>query len=152
MDKIPSKQHGEKNNELQGDDKNPVPTETMDGIPPNRPEDPQKDSGSREVATEDMEIGDLDLDRLEATCFDKDPTKIPLQQVSLLEKAIIQAKNANNLGVVMESLKVTKGKGKNSKKDKRGRPSNVQRIKVIEEQLVMSGQYPTIDATLSPSN
>ena len=137
---------------MQGDNKNPVPTETMDGIPPNWPKDPQKDSGSGEVATKDMEIGDLDLDRLEATCSDKDPTKIPLQQVSLLEKAIIQAKNANNLGVVTESLKVIEGKGKNSKKDKRGRPSNVQRIKVIGEQLVTSGQYPTIDPSFSPSN
>ena len=124
----------------------------MDGIPPNRPEDPQKDSGLGEVATEDMEIGDLDLDRLEAACSDKDPVKIPLQQVSLLEKAIIQAKNANNLGVVTKALKVTDGKGKNSKKDKRGRLRNVQRIKAIGEQLVASGQYPTIDAALSPSN
>ena len=80
-----------------------------------------------------MEIGDLDLDRLEGACFDKYPAKIPPQQVSLLEKAIIQAKNANNLGVVMESLKVTEGKGKNTKKDKRGRLSNVHRIKEIGE-------------------
>ena len=72
-----------------------------------------------------MEIGDLDLDRLEVACSNKEPATIPPQQVSLLEKAIIQAKNANNLGVVTEALKVTDGKGKNSKKDKRGRPSNV---------------------------
>ena len=118
----------------------------------NRPEEPRIVSGSREVVSEDMEIGDLDLDRMEASCYDQDPAKIPPHQVSLLEKAIIQAKNVNTLGVVTESLKVTEGKGKNSKKDKRGRPSNVQRIKVIGEQLVASGQYPTIDATISPSN
>ena len=46
-----------------------------------------------EVVSEDMEIGDLDLDKMEAACLDKDPTLIPPQQVSLLEKAIIQAKN-----------------------------------------------------------
>ena len=47
-----------------------------------------------------MEVGYLDLDRMEAACSDQDPAKIPLQQVSLLEKVIIQAKNANTLGVV----------------------------------------------------
>ena len=105
----------------------------------NQPEEPQIVSGSEEVVSEDMEIGDLDLDRMEAASYDQDPTKIPPQQVSLLEKVIIQAKNANTLGVVTKSLKVTEGKGKNIKKDKRGRPSNVQRIKVIGEQLVASG-------------
>ena len=72
-----------------------------------------------------MEIGDLDLDRMEDSCYDQDPAKIPSQQVSLLEKVIIEAKNANTLGVMIESLKVTNMKGKNSKKDKRGKPSNV---------------------------
>ena len=97
-----------------------------------------------------MDVGDLGLDRMELYCSDQEPAKIPSQQVSLLEKAIIQAKNANTLGVVTESLKVTDGKGKHSKKDKQGRPSNIQRIKAIGEQLVASGQYPTIDAALSP--
>ena len=54
-----------------------------------------------------MEIGDLDMDRLEAACSNKDLATIPPQQVSLLEKAIIQAKNANTLGVMTEALKVT---------------------------------------------
>ena len=49
-----------------------------------------------------------------------------------------------------ESLKVTDGKWKNSKKDKRGIPSNIQRIKAIGEQMVASGKYPTIDAALPP--
>ena len=92
----------------------------------------------------------MDLVGLEAPCSDKTPTQIPPQQVSLLEKAIIQAKNMNSLGVVVESLNDTDGK-KKLKKEKRGRPSNVQRIKVIGEQMVASGQYPTIDASLSPS-
>ena len=62
-----------------------------------------------------MEIGDLDLNRMEATCSNKDPTTTPPQQVYLLEKAIIQAKNANTLGFMSEALKVIEGKGKNSK-------------------------------------
>ena len=65
---------------------------------------------------------------------------------------IIQAKNENTLGVVTESLKVTNEKGKNSKNYKGRRPSNIQRIKAIGEQIVASGQYPTIDAALSPPN
>ena len=104
-----------------------------------------------EVASKDMEIGDLDLDRMEAARWILDPALIPPQQVSLLEKSIIQAKNASSLGLVVESLKVTEGR-KNTKKDKIGRPSNVQRIRAIGEQLVASGQYLAIDATLSPSN
>ena len=83
-------------------------------------------------------------------CSDKDTSQIPPQQVSLLEKAIIQAKNSSSLGVVVESLKVIDAK-KNQKKEKRGIPSNVQRIKAIGEKLVASGKYPTIDASLSPS-
>ena len=91
-----------------------------------------------ELVSEDMEIRDLELDRLESSCSDKTPTQITLHQVSLLEKSIIQAKNSSSLGVVVESLKVTDGK-KNQKKEKRERPSNVQRIKAIGEQLVALG-------------
>ena len=63
-----------------------------------------------------MEIGYLDLDGLEVSCSDKTPTQIPPQQVSLLEKALIQSKNSNSLGVVVESLKVTNG-NKNQKQE-----------------------------------
>ena len=90
-----------------------------------QPEEPQADPGSWDGTSDDMEVGDLDLDRMEEACFDQEPAKIPPQQVYLLEKAIIQAKNANTLGVVTGSLKVTDGKVKHSKKDKRGRPSNI---------------------------
>ena len=104
-----------------------------------------------EPTTKYMEIGDLDLEGLEVACFDKIPTQIPPQQVSLLEKAIIHAENMKSLGVVVESLKESNGKMK-IKKENRGRQSNVQRIKVVGAQLVASGQHPTIDATLSPSS
>ena len=101
-----------------------------------------------ELVLEDMGIGDLDLDGLEDSRSNKNPTRIPPQQVSLLEKAIIQAKNSSSLGVVFESLKVMDGK-KSQKKEKQGRPSNVQRIKVIGVQLVDLGKYPTIYVALS---
>ena len=86
IDKLSSKQEGEKSKDIQGDNKNPALTDSPDGSPLKRLEEPQKDLGSGEGATEDMEIGDLDLDRLESSCSDKDPAKIPPQQVSLLEK------------------------------------------------------------------
>ena len=63
-----------------------------------------------EVVSKDMEIGDLDLDKIEAACSYKYLALIPPQQVSLLEKSIIQAKHTSFLGVVAESLKVTEGK------------------------------------------
>ena len=64
-----SKQQGEEDKETQRADKNPVPTDyhgsentTPEGLPLNRPEEPQIVSGSGEVVSEDMEIGDLDMD------------------------------------------------------------------------------------------
>ena len=99
---------------------------------------------------EDIEIGDMDMEGLEATCSDKIPTQSTRQQVSFLEKVIFQAKKINSLGVVVESLKDTDGK-KKQRKEKQGRPRNVQRIKAIGEQLVALGQYPTINVSLSPS-
>ena len=56
----------------------------------------------------------------------------------------------NFLGITYESLKDPDRK-KKGKKDKRGRPGNLQRIKSVGVKLVASGQYPTIDATFSPA-
>ena len=63
-----------------------------------------------EIEREYMEIGDLDLDGLEASCSDKTPTHIPPQQVSLLEKEIIKENNMKFLGITSESLKDPDGK------------------------------------------
>ena len=98
---------------------------------------------------EDIEIGDMDLEGLEAAWHDKIPTQSTPQQVSFLEKVIFQAKNMNSLGLVVESLKDTDGK--KTKKQKQGRPRNVQRIKAIGEKLVSLGNFPTIDVFFSPS-
>ena len=64
---------------------------------------------------------------------------------------IIKAKAMKSLGVSAKSLKDQEGK-KKDKKETRGRYSNVQRIQMIGAQLVASGQYPTIDVALSPTN
>ena len=45
----------------------------------NRPKEPLIVSRSREVVSEDMEIGDLDLDKTEAAYSNKDPAQIAPQ-------------------------------------------------------------------------
>ena len=98
-----------------------------------------------------MEIRYLDLVGIETTCCDMAPERIVPQQVTLLEKTIIKAKPMKSLGVSTESIKDLEGK-KKAKKETWGKYNNVHRIQMIGAQLVASGQYPTINATLSPTN
>ena len=65
-----------------------------------------------ETDGEEMEIGDIDLDGLEAACSKKVPQQISFQEVTLLEKTIIQEKAMKFLGVAVESLKDPDGKKK----------------------------------------
>ena len=111
----------------------------------------EDNKNTQEVEEEEMEIGDLDLVGLETACSVKILEKIIPHQGTLLEKAIIKAKSMKFLGVSTKSLKDPKGKRK-VKKETRGRHSNVQRIQMVGAQLVALGNYPTIDATLSPTN
>ena len=62
-----------------------------------------------------MEIGDLDLVGIEATCSVVVTNKIIPQQITLLEKTIIKAKEMKSLGVSVESLKDPEGKRKAKK-------------------------------------
>ena len=108
-------------------------------------------SNTQRTRDEDMDLGGLDLVGIETTCSNKALERIFPQQITLLEKAIIKAKAMKSLGVSVESLKDPEGK-KEAKKETHGMHSNVQRIQMIGSQLVASGQYPTIDAALSPTN
>ena len=65
-----------------------------------------------ETYGEEMEIGDIDLDGLEVACSKKVPEQISFQQVTLLEKTIIQAKAMKFLGVATRSFKDLDGKKK----------------------------------------
>ena len=83
-DKIQGKQQEEKDNDTQGTGKiiypkdNPGNMKTNLGpLPQSWPEETQKNSRTVEVVSKDMEIGDLELDRMEVTCSNKDPTLIP---------------------------------------------------------------------------
>ena len=85
-DKIQEEQQGEHDKENQGTCKNITPKENPGTMKTNpepliqsQPEETKKDSKTMEVVSEDMEIGDLNLDRMEAACSDKDPALIPPQ-------------------------------------------------------------------------
>ena len=84
QDKNPSNHQGEEDKEILGYVKILAPTNSPsiktaspDGCTLIRPEESQIEPGSREGISEDMEVGDLDLDRMEAACSDQDPAKIP---------------------------------------------------------------------------
>jgi len=102
-----------------------------------------------ESEAEDMSIGELDLDGLEAAFASNQPKDITPQQVNLLEKAIIRLKTGKNLGVGSGTPKELEVKRK-GKKEKRGRPTNTQRIHRLGRKLIDSGQYPTIEAAFKP--
>ena len=100
------------------------------------------------MEVKDMILGDLDLDGLEEDFAVNNPKDISPQQVNLLEKAIIISKTSKNLGVQKGLLKEVEGKRK-GKGEKRGRPTNTQRIQCLGQKLINSGQYPTIEAALA---
>ena len=56
-------------------------------------------TAEEDTKVEDMILGDLDLDGLEAAFTVNNPKDISPQQVNLLEKAIIISKTSKNLGV-----------------------------------------------------
>ena len=96
--------------------------------------------------TEDMDIGGIDLDKLEKAVQDPEKGVIPSQQVFLLKEAIIKTRKTKSLGVG------TKNSGtkiheviKKSGNERRGRRSKQQRIKDIGEKLVTSRKFPTIE-------
>ena len=72
---------------------------------------------------EDMEVGDLDLEKIEQACLNPVEGYIPSQQVTLLSDAIIKVKKMKTLGVTSDQKKDLEGKCRNAG-DKRGRCSN----------------------------
>ena len=93
--------------------------------------------GEQETDTEEMELGDLDLDSIEKAYDNLNEGYIPFQQISLLQEAIIKTKGSRGLGVAPEPMKGGEGK-------KRGRQPNTQRIMDARGKLIATGKYPTI--------
>ena len=59
---------------------------------------------------EDMDLGDLDLDSLEAKCKKAHLSYVPREHIKLLQQAIIQSKVHKDLGISMEGQKGSKRK------------------------------------------
>ena len=102
----------------------------------------------REEEIEDMEIGDLDLDAIEQAAADKEKGFVPVEQVKLLEEAILKANPKRTMGIEQGLGRENKRKQPESA-EKRGRKSNRQRIAEVGNRLIESGQYPTIKAALN---
>lgn len=87
---------------------------------------------------EEMELGELDLEGLDATVEKNKAWEISPSQVSMLEKALLKVKTHHQLGMLGGSPKDIEGK-KKEKGDKRGRPISSQRIHNIGQKLINSG-------------
>ena len=96
----------------------------------------------------EMELGELDLDAIEAECGKKGKDYVPRRQIELLHEAIFKAGAHPNLGIDPNPLTGHKRKPPEEEQS-RGRKSNKQRIAKIRVKLIESGQYPTIRAAFS---
>ena len=82
-DKLQAEQQREQEKENQGNEKDKTPKKKPERaktnpkpLIQNQQEEAKKESGTMEFVSEDMEIGDLDLDRMEVACSYKDPSQI----------------------------------------------------------------------------
>ena len=100
---------------------------------------------------EDMDLGELDLDALEAECRKDGLGYVPREQIELLQQAILRSKAHKDVGLRSEGLKGSKRKNL-EEYQKWGRKSNKQRIAEIGVMLIESGQYPTIKAAFSEAS
>ena len=97
--------------------------------------------------SEEMDIGELDIEEIEKAWSDKVKGYVPQEQVSLLKEAILKAKFSNCLGINSGFFKETKKSGEDNGK-KPGSKSNKHRVADVGRRLVDSGQYPLIKAAL----
>ena len=88
----------------------------------------QKESIERGSNGEDMDLGELDLERIEKAWKSLKDGYIPFQQLVLFKEALIKTKGARGLGVVSESMKGGEGK-------RRGRRTNAQRIQDVKGKI-----------------
>ena len=95
-----------------------------------------------------MELGELDLDAIEAECGKKGKGYVPRRQIELLQEAIIKDGAHPNLGIDPDPQ--TEHKQKPPEEEQcRGRKSNKQHIVEIGVKLIESSQYPMIRVTFS---
>ena len=95
-----------------------------------------------------MELGELDLDVIEAECGKKGQGYVPRWQIELLQEAIIKAEAHLNIGIDPDPQKGNNRKSLEEEQH-RGRKTNKQRIAKVGVKLIKSCQYPTIKAAFS---
>ena len=95
-----------------------------------------------------MDLGELDLDALEAEYRKDGSGYVRREQIELLHKQFCGLKVHKDLGLRSEGTKASKRKTL-EEDQKWGRKSNKQRIAKIGVMLIESGQYPTIKATFA---
>ena len=73
-----------------------------------------KDISMKDIMEEDeaeeMELGDLDLDVIEKECEKAGKGYVPQEQIELLQKAVINSKARQELGICVEPRKGSKRK------------------------------------------
>jgi len=121
-----------------------TPTGKQPELPSSNPSDTTE---TQEEDLEYMEIGDLDLDAIEQATYDKEKGFVPVEQVKLLEEAILKAKHNGSMGIDQGVGRENKRKQPESEAN-RGRKTNKQRLAEVGNRLIESGQYPTIKAAL----
>jgi len=116
------------------------------------PEDQEEDETlMEEDEAGEIELGELDLDGIEAACADKGAGYVPFRQVQLLQEAILKLKHPPKLGVGEVTLKEIRKKFKETG-NRRGRKTDSQRIKEAGVRMVESGMYPTIKEALEQAS
>lgn len=101
--------------------------------------------GEQENNTEEMEIGELDLDGIEKDCDNLLEEYIPFEEIALLKEALIKTKGARGLRIAPKPMKGGEAK-------RRGRRPNSQRIRDAGGKLVATGKYPTITEAFKAIN
>ena len=101
-----------------------------------------------EEEDEEIELGELDLDAIEAECGKTGKGYVPRRQIELLQEAIIKAGAHLNLGIDPDPQKGNKRKCPEEEQC-RGRKTNKRHIAEVGVKLIESGQYPTITMALS---
>ena len=97
--------------------------------------------------SEEMDIGELDLEGIEEAYSDKVKGYVPQEHAILLKEAILKAKFSSSLGINSGSFKETKKSGEDNAR-KPDRKFNKHRVVDVGRWLVDSGQYLTIRASL----
>ena len=101
-----------------------------------------------EEEDEEMVLGELDLDAIEAECGNNGKGYVPRWQIELLQEATIKAGAQMNLGIESDPQKGNKRKSL-EEEERSGRKTNKQRIAEVGVKLIELGQYPTIKAAFS---